>query len=703
MADNILNHPQFDIIANEYETSLGLPKGLLRSVVYQESRGNPNAVSPVGARGVAQFMPATAKSYNVNPADPWDSLRGAAEYLGDNLKKYGKIEAALADYNGGPNAARAVLLGKAPPAKETQKYIPEILARLQAQNTAPASVNPNTDKVAAGVAKGDPAAIQVGELRKAGFSEWIDDALGQGATYDEIVGILAPEAQKRGLAARQEAEKRGTLGNLYEGAKNRVSDIGMSARQLESRITGNDAELQQEMAQQRAAESDLGRLATESTTAGWAGGVIPDVLAAVATAPIGGPVVGGLAKATGSRVLARTLGGATGGAALGASIPVTQEGQFGTNVATGGAIGAALPLAVSGAGKAASAVMNTDMRSLMSPSARAAYESEGMSPLAQEMLKRFGQEGTELTPGKIAAARDSIYTKPNELLSKVVIPADVTELQPRLVDIVSSYTKNTAKPDVAPFIREYASDILSKVRSGRATGDTLVSLRRDLSSRAFNETGSTKRALMDIISVVDDHLNKVAPEAKAALNTANDQWRHLQVAERVIQATKGQEGALTAKKLANAIMQENKEAFQAGKAPYQDLADAALKTYGDVPPSKIGSVARVIHNDAVSPWILAGAVAHPALAVGWVGRKGLSMLIDKLALSRAPNIQKFLQSTSNLSPQQLSAKIILSRDPEIRKAFNELPPTEQNILKQAAMAATIAGGTNTALQNESAP
>jgi soluble lytic murein transglycosylase-like protein len=75
---------------------------IMRRMIDTESRGNPNAVSPMGARGIAQFMPATAKQYGVDVNDPYSSIDGMGRYLRDlnNIFK-GNITLAVAGYNAG--------------------------------------------------------------------------------------------------------------------------------------------------------------------------------------------------------------------------------------------------------------------------------------------------------------------------------------------------------------------------------------------------------------------------------------------------------------------------------------------------------------------------------------------------------------------------------------------------------------------------
>lgn len=102
-----------------------LPSGLLNAVMMQESRGNANAVSPKGAQGYFQFMPATAKQYNVNPSDLTSSATGAARMYADLLKQNnGDLNMALAGYNWGQGNLSRKGLDKAP--KETRDYIAKV-------------------------------------------------------------------------------------------------------------------------------------------------------------------------------------------------------------------------------------------------------------------------------------------------------------------------------------------------------------------------------------------------------------------------------------------------------------------------------------------------------------------------------------------------------------------------------------------------
>lgn len=112
------------------EQRYGLPEGALSAVESVESGGKDDATSPKGAKGRFQFMPATAQAYGVDVSDPVSSAHGAAQYLSDLQKQYGSFRAAVAHYNGGSKAGKAVSMGEAPPAEETKGYLQKVSMKL---------------------------------------------------------------------------------------------------------------------------------------------------------------------------------------------------------------------------------------------------------------------------------------------------------------------------------------------------------------------------------------------------------------------------------------------------------------------------------------------------------------------------------------------------------------------------------------------
>jgi len=120
-------YAKYDKIVEEAAEKYGVDADFIRSIIQQESQFNYKAKSPVGAAGMMQLMPRTAKSLGVkNRLDPRDNIMGGVKYIRQLLDKYnGNKEMALAAYNAGPTAVSKY--GKVPPFKETQKYVKTIM------------------------------------------------------------------------------------------------------------------------------------------------------------------------------------------------------------------------------------------------------------------------------------------------------------------------------------------------------------------------------------------------------------------------------------------------------------------------------------------------------------------------------------------------------------------------------------------------
>lgn len=121
----------YEPLIREAEVRYRLPPGLMQALVWAESRFNPMAISPAGAAGLAQLMPATARELGVrNRYHPRQNIDGGARYLRLMLDRFGDVHLALAAYNAGPGAVTRA--GGIPRNRETPAYVRSVLQRWMA-------------------------------------------------------------------------------------------------------------------------------------------------------------------------------------------------------------------------------------------------------------------------------------------------------------------------------------------------------------------------------------------------------------------------------------------------------------------------------------------------------------------------------------------------------------------------------------------
>lgn len=157
---------KYEGIVNKAASKYKLDKNLLLAVIEQESGFRANARSPVGAMGLMQLMPGTAKELGVR--DPWDpeqNVMGGAKYLRRMLDMFnGNVQLALAAYNAGPS--RVQKLGRVPNIAETKNYVAKITARLA---NATAQAKRDTSSKTSSRASAPASNKADSELKRLGF------------------------------------------------------------------------------------------------------------------------------------------------------------------------------------------------------------------------------------------------------------------------------------------------------------------------------------------------------------------------------------------------------------------------------------------------------------------------------------------------------------------------------------------------------
>jgi len=107
-----------------------LPLLFFANLIHQESGFKPHVGSPVGAQGIAQFMPRVAASYGLaNPFDPIAALAASGKLLAELVEQFGNLGLAAAAYNAGPKRVQDWVARKRGLPAETRKYVQSITGR----------------------------------------------------------------------------------------------------------------------------------------------------------------------------------------------------------------------------------------------------------------------------------------------------------------------------------------------------------------------------------------------------------------------------------------------------------------------------------------------------------------------------------------------------------------------------------------------
>lgn len=698
MADLLINNPNWQSFASGLETDRGLTPGLLSGILSNEtSGGHPDIIgrtSTAGAQGAFQFMPGTAKQYNVNVHDTADSTRGAADYLGDLSKKYSDPLLAGAAYNWGPgnvNKAMTAAANAGLPTdalslanhgflpKETAAYVTNLAGHLNSNVSS--GVQPfNPDVVAqtqnsvVGMVQGgaSPQAI-VQSLAKSPVAPMIQHLSSSGMSADDIVLQVGGTPLAKVRSAQQQVNGQGFLTNVGQGASNAVGDLANGARQLGNRMTGDDAALKSNQAAQAAVEADPTRQALGQTAGGriGSGGVkaLP-YIAAGAVAPEG--------------LLPALLVNGGVGAASGALTPTTADGQFLHNVGTEGALGAvgggagygvskgmgALASKVLGGDAAATARMTeaqaqglpVNVSSVSGPNGfwrnvadsmpenRNVVAAQGTadSAIAGKVGEGLGLKNYEgpIDTNMLNSARPAIKQALDDATNvQITLPQSLkADLQGLIQKGTNPLTDGIANNST---VKSAISNLSNAVDAGvPVAGGDLQGLASELKGLLYNPAAShgEKQLASNVINKINGTLtSNMTPEQRTAFSAANDQYRNLLAVQKMVKSS-NDTGVVTPRQMLQAAKTGSfSNSFLQGQAPFQDLAGTASDLYG---PSAGKGLGAIIGKAVGSPGdhsMMAAAVLEPHTGIPlYLAKQAANALMGKIATSQNPTLIRLM-------------------------------------------------------------
>lgn len=208
---------QLVAIARQKAQTYGIDPDLYVRQIEAESSFNPQAVSPAGAQGIAQFMPGTAKGVGLeNPYDPVTALDAGAKHLSQLYKRYdGNMELALAAYNAGPGAVDKY--NGVPPFKETQHYVAKIMGRDPTANVS-ASV------------QGDPVAAKQGSALQTAYSKTTSAKMAPSPVNVAPYGYTEHQQRINQLLSKR------MQGNIFDANQPSLMDLASARMQADGTV-----------------------------------------------------------------------------------------------------------------------------------------------------------------------------------------------------------------------------------------------------------------------------------------------------------------------------------------------------------------------------------------------------------------------------------------------------------------------------------
>ncbi len=374
----------------------GVPVDLVQNMVKAESGGDINAVSPKGAVGPMQLMPATARDLGVNPNNWQQNIQGGVKYIGQMLNRFEDPRLAVAAYNAGPSKVEKY--GDVPPFKETQNYVQKVVGgqmdydklmqnsvpvgQQATGQTAPQMSYEDLMKASTPITAAQQQAAQTTGQAPSGFYQGATDPL-------YAVGQILAKG----------------LEQLPEGAKLGRYPIAASARAFaENVVPSREVEYQRQRAMAGETGFDTGRLAGNVATS-----LIPGALITKGAQ---------LAYPT-SRLAQSAIAGGVGSALM---TPVERAGEFGTE-------------------KGAQMLTGAFAGPLVDK-----FVGSVVSPAVTDAALKMKDLGVQLTPGQ--AFGGAVQGVENLIAKLPIVGATARSAQQRALDQFNTGVINDALSDV---------------------------------------------------------------------------------------------------------------------------------------------------------------------------------------------------------------------------------------------------------------
>lgn len=624
---------------------------LLNALIQQESGGNNNAVSRVGARGITQVMPTTGRDpgFGVMPLrdnSEAEYRRFGRDYLSAMLKRYnGNKELALAAYNAGPGAVDKA--GGVPNIPETQNYVKSIMSKLNPIGTANAEEAPNPQEWLRQYRASQP------KPQAPNPQEWLK--------------------QHRASQESQDSGLLGTIGNFGAGALRGAGSIGATILSpidkaakamgvsngyigMDNRREMIDEGLKELGADPGSTAYKTGKLGAEIAGTAGVGGMLAAPLRAIAPGLAAATASSGM---TGAGLATRMAGGAlTGAVSAGLVNP--------EDALVGGVVGGVLPPSVKALGKVGSKLGASIRGDIVTPEVKALAEraaqlgidipadrlvnSRPMNAIASGLnyVPLSGRAATEdLMNSQLnrAASRTMGQNTPN--ITKAVRDAQVTlsqkfddTLRNNSVIVDNSFLDDLANIEQkaqdelgdAQFkpIKNQLNQIMAKGETGEIDGQAAYNIKREL-DRLGKGNGTEAYHARELKNALLGALNRSLGPGKAAeFQKVREQYSNMLSLAKL--AKNGAEGEVSIARLGNITKIKNK--------PLQEVADIAAQF---VKPREFqhGSMQRAVAA------MTAASLGGPAGLIGLAaaGRGTNKLLNSKIArnfMLNAPGAQNRL-------------------------------------------------------------